>query len=115
MTRTEAKAKALLEIKRRSNATGFIKAFFSAMSKAVDGKELTKKFSGITPNFTKATDDRLHAELGVQFDFQKNTNASKSEKLLWGALQVGVDSASKDMREYMLKKLQKNGERCSGK
>lgn len=101
---------------KRTSSVGFVKGFFSAMSKAVDGKETSKKFQGIQPSFTAASTDKQKAEIGVKYDYQnKNIKADVTEVMLTQALQLGVDFATKDMKEYIEKKLQEASKKASAK
>ena len=116
MSKTEAMEIVKKQMKKRLSAVGFIRAFFSAMAKAIDGKSIGKKFQGITPSFTKAIPDKPIAEIDVKFDFKRSkATADKAEKILWETLQTGVDFATKDMRDYLLSKISEDSQRVSAK
>lgn len=111
LKRKESYKRAVQAINKRKSATGFLRAFFNEMSKAIDGKGSGKSFTGITPHFHKATSEAQQAELGVKYDYKKQTpkQVTDAERILEKALQSGVNSATKDMREYIFKKLQEAG------
>lgn len=117
MFRKEAIKTAIKSIGKRVQQVGFLKAYFSEMAKAVDGKGSGKTFNGFRPTASLATDANPTCEVSVRYDYKKRNKAASdgAETLLNAALTAAIPTTTKDMLDYVEKKLDELGRAYSSK
>lgn len=113
-------------LRARGRAISFVRSFFVKMASimaprlnpptGVRGRG-KGSFAGFTPIVIPATNERPIATLGMQYDYDKRSQATakKTENLLMHALRGGIRDATADMMVYVNRKMGKTAKKYSAR